>query len=190
MTRRPLSIKPADGKVSLYCNVIIALIHRNKVGISFFRPVEPCGFFPYTEHNGWFYNCENKSLIGSLSLTLGHKGPVHQNIIWGAGDPLAVNLTPIGVSHQRSIDPYIYSQFVICATITIGREKSSHPLSESFTVIFLSFSSLSPLVAQHSDTKSSVDCIYIYVLYIYMKERKRGTKCCVIVFSWIGGKRK
>lgn len=23
--------------------------------------------FPYTEHNGWFYNCENKSLIGSLS---------------------------------------------------------------------------------------------------------------------------
>lgn len=187
MTRRPLSIKPADGKVSLYCNVIIALIHRNKVGISFFRPVEPCGFFPIQNIMDGFITARTSPWL-ALSLTLGHKGPVHQNIIWGAGDPLAVNLTPIGVSHQRSIDPYIYSQFVICATITIGREKSSHPLSESFTVIFLSFSSLSPLVAQHSDTKSSVDCIYIYVLYIYMKER--GTKCCVIVFSWIGGKRK
>lgn len=85
-----------------------------------FRPVEPVLLSYRTaavfSHNGWFYNCENKSLIGSLTLTKECELPVHQNIIWDEPfariyfslslsplSRLSVNLTPIG-AHQRSIE--------------------------------------------------------------------------------------
>lgn len=178
-----------------YCNVIIALIHRNKVDISFFRPVEPCGFFPIQNIMDGFITARTSPWL-ALSLW-----DTKDQFIKISFEEQATPPTRSQSDSNRSLPSafnrplYIQRVESLCyMRDNNNRERKeqhrAHPLSESFTVIFLSFSSLSPLVAQQSAATQRAQLIvyiqYIYVLYIYIWEREkeeRGGPSVVLLYS-------